>query len=151
MLQGGQIRKITDTCFTPITVAEHRGRSVEDILLEAAGLRARLIGVMERFSDDKLDSTIRFGGDRKRPPVDLPLGQFLGGWGRHDAIHVADMLKALPERRNDPEILAWLGRPDVAASISSYRKAMGQSPQLRRLAVILPRFGPETNDEVTFS
>lgn len=35
------------------------------------------------------------------------------------------MLRALPERRNDPEIVAWLGHPDVAASISSYQKAMG--------------------------
>src|SRR5215470_16166548 len=36
-----------------------------------------------------------------------------------------DMLKALPERRHDPELVAWLGRPDVASSISSYQKAMG--------------------------
>jgi len=87
-------------------------------------LRGRLISVMERFSDDKLDTTIRFSGDRKRPPVDLPLGPFRPGWTRHDAIHVADMLKALPERRNDPEIVARLRRPDIAASISSYQKVM---------------------------
>jgi hypothetical protein len=111
--------------FNESAVAERCDRSVNDLLGEAVQLRGRLIGSMERFSDDKLDATIRFGGDRKRPPVDLPLGQFLPGWTRHDAIHVADMLKALPERRNDPEIVAWLGRPDVAASISSYQKAMG--------------------------
>ena len=108
-----------------MAVAERRGRSVDDILDEAVMLRTRLIAVMEQLSDEKLDTTIRFGGDRKRPPVDLPLGQFLPGWARHDAIHVADMLKALPERRNDPEIVAWLGRPDLAAAISSYQKAMG--------------------------
>ncbi len=111
--------------FNESAVAARRDRSVNDLLGEAAELRGRLIDVMERFSDDKLDATIRFGGDRKRPPVDLPLAQFLPGWTRHDAIHVADMLKALPERRNDPEIVPWLGRPDVAASISSYQKAMG--------------------------
>jgi len=33
--------------------------------------------------------------------------------------------KALPERRNDPEIVAWLGDPDVTASIGSHQKAMG--------------------------
>ena len=111
--------------FNESAIAERCDRSVNDLLGEAVHLRGRLISVMERFSDDKLDATIRFGGDRKRPPVDLPLGQFLPGWTRHDAIHVADMLKALPERRNDLEIVAWLGRPDVAASISSYQKAMG--------------------------
>jgi len=111
--------------FNESTVAERRDRSVSDLLDEATKLRGRLISIMERFSDDKLDTTIRRSGDRKRPPVSLPLAQFLPGWTRHDAIHVADMLKALPERRNDPEIVAWLGHPDIAASISSYQKAMG--------------------------
>ncbi len=111
--------------FNESAVSARRGRSVGDNLAEGASLRGRLVAVIKRFTDDTLDSTIRFGGDRKRPPVDLPLGQFLTGWTRHDAIHVADMLKALPERRHDPEIVAWLGRPEVAASISAYEKAMG--------------------------
>jgi len=111
--------------FNESAVSARRGRSVEDNLAEGASLRDRLVAVIERFTDDTLDSVIRFGGDRKRPPVDLPLGQFLMSWTRHDAIHVADMLKALPERRHDPEIVAWLGRPEVAASISAYQKAMG--------------------------
>ena len=110
--------------FNESAVAERRGRSVKDILDETVTLRARLVTAMERFSDDQLDANIRFGGDRKRPPVHLPLSQFLPGWACHDAIHVADMLKALPERRSDPEIVAWLGRPDIAASISSYQKVM---------------------------
>ena len=110
--------------FNESAVTERRGRAVDSILDEAVTLRARLVAVVERLTDDKLDATIRFGGDRKRPPVDLPLGQFLAGWLRHDAIHVADMLKALPERRNDPDIVTWLARPDIAASISSYQKAM---------------------------
>ena len=111
--------------FNEAAVTERRGRSLDDILDDGAKLRARLIAVLALFSDDNLETTIRFGGDRKRPPVDLPLGQFLPGWARHDAIHVADMLKALPERRTDAEIVAWLGRPDLAVSIASYQKAMG--------------------------
>ena len=111
--------------FNESAVAERRGRSVDDILDEAVTLRTRLITVVERFSDGQLDATIRFGGDRKRPPVHLPLSQFLPGWACHDAIHVADMLKALPERRHDPQIVAWLERLDLAASINSYQKAMG--------------------------
>jgi hypothetical protein len=35
------------------------------------------------------------------------------------------MLKALPERRDEPALVAWPGRPEVAASISAYQKAMG--------------------------
>jgi hypothetical protein len=111
--------------FNESAVGERRDRTVEDVLREAAPGRARLIAVLARLTDEALDATIRFGGDRKRPPRDLPLGQFLPGWACHDAIHVADMLKALPERRGDPELVAWLSRPDLAASISAYQKAMG--------------------------
>ncbi|HYB69319.1 MAG TPA: DinB family protein [Candidatus Bathyarchaeia archaeon] len=111
--------------FNELAVSERRGRSVDRLLDEGATLRGRLVAIIARFTEDNLDAVIRFGGDRKRPPVDAPLGQFLMGWTRHDAIHVADMLKALPERRSDPELVAWLARPDVATSISSYQKAMG--------------------------
>jgi uncharacterized damage-inducible protein DinB len=111
--------------FNESAVAERRGRSVDALLAEGAALRTRLVAVIARFTDAALDATIRFGGDRKRPPVDVPLGQFLTGWARHDAIHVADMLKALPEGRRDGEVAAWLARPDVAASISAYQQAMG--------------------------
>ena len=32
----------------------------------------------------------------------------MSGLARHDPIHVADMVKALPERAEEPEIKAWL-------------------------------------------
>jgi len=111
--------------FNEAAVTARRGQSIAEILDEGRTLRARLVAAIEQFTDADLDTTIRFGGDRKRPPVDLPLAQFLAGWVRHDAIHVADMLKALPERRSEPEIVAWLSRPEVAGPINAYQKAMG--------------------------
>jgi hypothetical protein len=39
---------------------------------------------------------------------------FLSGWAQHDPIHVADMLKALPERAADAELKAWLDSPFVS-------------------------------------
>lgn len=111
--------------FNEAEVGALRGRDVDDILTHAARCRAALVAALERLGDEQLDAEIRFGGDRKRPPSHLPLGRFLQNWARHDAIHVADMLKALPERRDDPEVTAWLGRPDTAPIIDSYRRAMG--------------------------
>ena len=49
-----------------------------------------------------------FPGDDKRSPAKIPLRVFLMGWSRHDPIHAADMLKALPERADDPETAAWV-------------------------------------------
>jgi hypothetical protein len=51
---------------------------------------------------------VHFTGDNKRDPADIPFKLFLQGLTRHDPIHVADMVKALPERAEAPELKAWL-------------------------------------------
>ena len=53
---------------------------------------------------------------------ELPLKLFLAGWSQHDPIHAADMLKALPELRDDPEIKGWIENPFVAG----YQAAMNR-------------------------
>lgn len=110
--------------YNAVAVAARHDRAVAELFHEGAQERAALIAVLERLTDAQLDATIRFGGDGKRPPVHLPLHQFLLGWLRHDAIHLADILKALPERRDDPALRGWLDQPDLAAAIGSYQRAM---------------------------
>lgn len=111
--------------FNAEAVAERRGRSVETLLAEAAQARAELLAELAQLNDEQLDTSVRFGGDRKRPPVEMTLERLLQGWAAHDAIHVADMLKALPERREDPEVRAWLDAPAIAPAIGAYQRAMG--------------------------
>jgi uncharacterized damage-inducible protein DinB len=111
--------------YNATAVAERRGESVEALLTEAARRRAALIGALERLPEEALDRSIHFRGDSKRPPSDLLLERFLRGWARHDAIHVADMLKALPERRTDQAIAGWLEEPDVAEAVRNYARLMG--------------------------
>ncbi len=110
--------------YNEVAVAELRSRGVEALLQEASRERAALIADLAHLTDAQLDATIRFGGDSKRPPVDVPLAAFLHGWARHDVIHVADMLKALPEHRTDMDIAAWLGEAEVAAAVGNYARAM---------------------------
>lgn len=110
--------------FNDARVAERRERSVEELLQEAEQERTALIAVLERLTEEHLARTIAFGGDRKRPPSEMALARYLQGWSRHDVIHVADMLKALPEQRAGPEIMAWLAEPEVQAMVAYYQKAM---------------------------
>ncbi|HLZ70256.1 MAG TPA: maleylpyruvate isomerase N-terminal domain-containing protein [Dehalococcoidia bacterium] len=110
--------------FNDAQVAERRSRSLDAIFAEAADERAALVSVLDRLTGEQLARTIHFGGDSKRPPAEIPLGRYLQGWSRHDAIHVADMLKALPERRADPAVAAWLTEPEVAAIVGMYQRAM---------------------------
>jgi hypothetical protein len=105
-------------------VAERRQRPVEEILAEAARERAALLQVLDGLTEAQIDQSIHFGGDSKRPPSELVLERYLQGWARHDLIHVADMLRALPERAADPEVLAWLREPGAAAVVGAYQDAM---------------------------
>jgi hypothetical protein len=105
-------------------VEKRRDRSVGEILAEARTERTAMIEVLGRFTEEQVSGTIHFGGDSKRPSSDLQLLRYLQGWARHDIIHVADMLKALPERRSDPVIVEWLAEPGVGELIGFYQRAM---------------------------
>ena len=111
--------------FNDAHVAERRDWPLERILAEAAGNRAGLIETLEGLTDEGIARTLHFQGDAKRSPAQLPLNVFLMGWSLHDPIHVADMLKALPERAGDPELAAWLSHP----VIQGYQQAMAGPPR----------------------
>jgi uncharacterized protein (TIGR03083 family) len=111
--------------FNDAQVAERRDWPLERMLAEAAGNRAKLIETLGAMSDEELSRTVRFQGDAKRSPADLPLRVFLLGWAYHDPIHAADMLKALPERAADAELQEWISAPIVGM----YQRAMSGPPR----------------------
>ena len=111
--------------FNDAQVAERRDWPLERILEEASGNRAALIETLKRLSDEDISRVMHFQGDAKRSPAQLPLKVFLMGWSLHDPIHVADMLKALPERADDPELAAWVSHP----VIRGYQQAMAGPPR----------------------
>jgi len=106
--------------YNDARVAGRRDRPLERVLAEAARNRVALIETLERLTDEDIARLMHFQGDAKRSPAQLPLKAFLMGWSLHDPIHVADMLKALPERADDPELADWLSHP----VIQGYQQAM---------------------------
>lgn len=110
--------------FNDEQVAKRRERAVEEILAEAATARTAMIAMLDRFTEEQVAGTTRFGGDSKRPASEVQVLRYLQGWARHDVIHVADMLKALPERREDPPIVTWFAEPGVRTVVGFYQKAM---------------------------
>ncbi len=105
-------------------VAQRHDWSLDRIFEEAGGNRKRLVEALRALEDEQIEQTVRFPGDNKRPPADVPFKLFLLGLARHDKIHVADMLKALPERADDAELKAWLDDPTV----KWYQDAMSGPP-----------------------
>jgi hypothetical protein len=111
--------------FNDRVVAERRDWSLNKIFDEAADNRQQFLAALQELDDEMIDQVVHFNGDNKRPPADIPFKLFLFGLARHDPIHVADMLKALPERANDPELQAWLDDP----AVKWYQNAMSGPPK----------------------
>ena len=105
-------------------VAERHEWPIADILAEGEANRARLQGIMETLDDALIEQVVHFPGDNKRPAADVQFKLFLMGLVRHDPIHVADMLKALPERAADPEMAAWMDD----GAVKWYQNAMSGPP-----------------------
>jgi hypothetical protein len=106
-------------------VAERHDWPLGRILAEGTENRARLAAVMEELEDAHIEQTVHFPGDNKRPSADVQFKLFLVGLARHDPIHVADMLKALPEHASDPAIAAWMDD----GAVKWYQNAMSGPPR----------------------
>lgn len=100
-------------------VQARRASSVEDILAEAAVLRAAIKDEMTQIGQEELDMPFVFGGDAKRGRREVIFGDYLRGWCKHDPIHTVDMMRALPECES-PALLAWFDDP----VIQGYQKQM---------------------------
>jgi hypothetical protein len=97
-------------------VERRSGRSLDEIFEEAAANRERYAAIISKMTDEQLDTKVPFGGDRKvidLPPVMVPLEKLLVGIAMHDPMHTYDMLRALPDRANDPQVRDWLASVDM--------------------------------------
>jgi hypothetical protein len=80
---------------------------------------------MAELEDAHIEQTVQFPDDNKRDPAQVQFKLFLMGLARHDPIHVADMLKALPERASDPATAAWMDD----GAVRWYQQAMAGPPR----------------------
>lgn len=104
---------------------EWRDRSLDELFAEAAVEREHFVAAVNQLTDEQIAKVMHFPGDNKRDAGDVPIGLFIVGLARHDPIHVADMVKALPERANDADLQAWLDD----RMVSWYQQAMAGPPK----------------------
>ena len=93
-------------------VQERCGKTVDELIEEAARARVVLRGHLARLTPEDLARTIKFAGDARRPASEIPLLQYLKGWCKHDVMHAVDMLRAIPEKRS-PRMEHWFDDPIV--------------------------------------
>jgi len=113
--------------YNDALVAERRDWTLDKILEEATQNREEFLAALAKLQDEQIEETMHFTGDNKRPPADIRFKLFLQGLTRHDAIHVADMVKALPERAEDPAIGEWISDTVVRW----YQTTMAGPPAVR--------------------
>lgn len=99
--------------FNDKIVAKRRDRTLDQIFAEAKENRERFLEALGQLTDEQVERVVHFRGDKKRGPADVKFKTFLFGLARHDPVHVADMLKALPEQAEASEMQAWLDDPAV--------------------------------------
>lgn len=83
-------------------IDERRDSTVEELLAEAAETRTTLFETFNVFSEEMLASRFDFRGK------DISFIEYLEAWTLHDPAHSMDMLRALPERKGDPETKTWI-------------------------------------------
>lgn len=83
-------------------VTERRDHTVEELLDEAAANREALETTIRGLDDDTLTTRFTF---REQ---DVSFIGYLEQWTLHDPTHALDMLKALPERKQNPGVRAWI-------------------------------------------
>ena len=105
----------------PLVVAR-RTWTMARVFEEGRTKRAALIELLRGITDEQTQHQMWFEADAKRAAGQLPFGLFLAGWAWHDPIHVADMIRGLPERAGDPDVKAWLDNPFV----KGYQGAMNK-------------------------
>jgi hypothetical protein len=83
-------------------ILERRAHTIHELLDEMAASRVDLIAALADFTDEQLDRVIRFGGDSKRAPRDIPLHLYLGFWAFHDRWHMEDARRAIAGEEEQP-------------------------------------------------
>ncbi len=102
-------------------VQERRTLSVDDLLMEAATTRTRLRGTLGSLTGEDLSRKIAFQGDARRAPAEIELRTYLRGWCKHDVMHAADMMRALPERMTS-RLEHWFDDPVVQGYLKTMNK-----------------------------
>ena len=83
-------------------ILERRGRAIDELLADMEKHRVDLNATLARFTDEQLDRTFHFGGDNKRSPRDLKVGEFLRGLVYHDRWHMEDARRAIAGEPEQP-------------------------------------------------
>lgn len=75
-----------------------RDRLIESLIADMEKFRVDLNAALAGFTDEQLDKTFHFGGDKSRSPRDVQVGQFLNGLVYHDRWHMEDARRCLDKQ-----------------------------------------------------
>jgi hypothetical protein len=84
--------------------SKRRDNSVDELFAEAAQLRERLWAAVDRFTPEILATEFDFRGTM------TSYQRYLELWTLHDPAHSFDMLRGLPEQKENPELREWLNQ-----------------------------------------
>jgi len=93
--RGSDGRPFSIDDWNEAQILKLRERSIEGLLAGLETNRGPLNAAIADFTDEQLDTTFHFGGDKSRSARELPVHQFLNALVHHDNWHMEDAKRAL--------------------------------------------------------
>lgn len=100
--QGADGRPFSIDDWNEAQILERRSRPIEELIAAMERQRPDLNAAMADFTDEQLDTTFHFGGDKSRSPRDITVAQFLAGLVYHDRWHMEDARRAIEGEAEQP-------------------------------------------------
>jgi hypothetical protein len=92
---GEAARRFSIDDWNEEQILSRREHSIDELIFEMDQRRADLNIAMAAFTDEQLDRTFHFGGDKSRSPREVQVGEFLRGLVYHDRWHMEDARRAI--------------------------------------------------------
>jgi len=83
-------------------ILERRTRPMEELIADMEQHRLGLAAALADLTDEQLDRTFHFGGDKSRSPRDVKVAEFLNALVHHDRWHMEDARRALEGQAEQP-------------------------------------------------
>lgn len=83
-------------------ILERRTRPIEALIADMERYRVDLNAAITGFTDEQLDATFHFGGDKSRSPRDVQIHQFLNAVVYHDRWHMEDARRCIEKKTEQP-------------------------------------------------
>ena len=97
-----QVQRFSIDDWNEGEIMKRRGHSIDELINEMREQRSSLNDALAALTDEQLDRTFHFGGDKSRSPRDVKVANSLLALVHHDSWHMEDARRAIEGEPEQP-------------------------------------------------